>query len=412
MIVRATISILMIFTLTGARVSASPDAVTAAKKMLERLTGTKVPGDSAPLRQMADLIEQGQLRSAAFVAVQQPGFYNVTVKQMGLKMSTREESLRTPLNDFTAFLIGAVRDDLDARLLLTGNFYYRGDSALVPAGLTVRSDVLNDIVKSNNHYADLDRPDIDLTKVLRRFDNQPVFSRRDNALANNPDPAGVLTSRAFLGAHADAGTNRRLVEFSFREFMCVPIEKWADVTAPDNRIGRDIDRFPGGDHLRFQTKCKGCHTQMDGFRGAFAKTDFRDGMILRGPLENPNANGLKNGVVDKLNRNNTVFKDGYVTTDSTWVNNARGPANEGFFGWRGSNVKNGADVQALGLLISNSKRFSECMAQRVFETVCRQPIVASQQTAYMKDMAQRFENGKYVLRNLFVDVALSPECGL
>ena len=65
----------------------------------------------------------------------------------------------------------------------------------------------------------------------------------------------------------------------FREFLCVPIAGWADSTGPDNRIGQDVDRYPGGDHSKFLTNCRGCHSNMDGLRTAFAKVHFNNNFV-------------------------------------------------------------------------------------------------------------------------------------
>lgn len=381
-----------------------------AKRILERISGVKVPGDHPLLTQMKAAIDAGDVNGAATLALQHEGFLNVTVKQMVLKMSTREETIRTPLNDMVATFIGAIRDDLDARTLLTGNYTYRADPARVPNGVTVRSNVLNDILRSNNHYEDLDSPNIDLGAVLTRIDGQQVASILSNAAVANPDPAGVLTSRAFMGAHADMGTNRRPVEFTFREFMCTEITQMSDISMPDDRIGRDIDRFPGGEHLKFQTSCKGCHTQLDGFRGAFARWDFINGAIIHSGVENANRNGFSNGISNKLNTNNNVFPQGYVVTDSTWVNNATGTANAARFGWRGG--MSGDGVKDFAAAIANSKRFSECMAKRVYEEVCQPVISIEGNKSYIANLAQRFESANYNFKKLFVDVVTSKECGI
>lgn len=381
------------------------------KRILERISGAKAPGDHPLLAQMMGLVSNGNVRGAATLALADEGFLNITVKQMALKMSTRAETVRTPLNDMTATFVGLVRDDLDARLLLTGNFSYIADANRIPAGLQVRSNVASDIVRSNNHYQDLDRPDVDLAEVLTRADGQQLFSTQAGGLAPNPDPAGVITSRAFLGAHADAGTNRRPVEYIFREFMCAPMTNWSDITASDARIGRDIDRFPGGDHMKFQTNCKGCHTQLDGFRGALAKWDFRNGSLVHSSLEAPNANGFRNGVSTKLNANADVYPDGYVTANSSWINNAISTSNAAMFGWRGQ-VMSGNDLRELTTVISNSRRFSQCMVKRVYESICHPSFSIENQSAFTDRMAQAFESNGYKFKNLFAEVAAAPECGL
>ncbi len=263
-----------------------------AKKLLERISGTKVSPDHPLISQIAHLIKVKDLQAAAAMASSHPGFLNITVKQMALKMSTREETINIKLNDFAASFIGVVRDGTDARELLNGNFYYSG----------VPKDILSEIINSNSHFSQLDRPEVDLGQVLKRIDGQPLQSG-ETTLISNPDPAGVLTSRAFMGAHANAGTNRRPVEFTFREFMCLPIEKWADASRSDQRIGRDVDRFPGGDNAKYQTSCKSCHSGLDAFRGAFARWDFNGTQITS--LETSITSNLYDpkGISLKLNKN-------------------------------------------------------------------------------------------------------------
>jgi hypothetical protein len=381
-----------------------------AKKLLERISGTKVPADDPRLQQMIAAASAGDWAGAAAIATSDPNFLNVTVKQMAQKMSTREESIQTQFNDFSAFLMGVVRDETDARKLLTGDFYYRADPDKIPAGVNIRSDLQLDFVQNNNHYADLDKVGLDIGGLLKKENGQMLLQTSTNTMVYNPDPAGLLTTRAFMGSHAVAGTNRRPVEYTFRELMCVGIDEWADTTQSDSRIGRDIDRFPGGDHTKFQVSCKGCHTVMDGFRGAFAKWNADQGRIINfDAMNEANYGGFSNGVAGKMNGNSNVFPGGFVTKDSSWVNNARGPANEPLFGWRGM-ADQGFGVKALGEAVSNSARFSQCMVKRSFEAVCRRELNIKDFKNFVHDQAARFESGGYNLKKLFQSVALSKEC--
>ncbi|MGZ5279195.1 MAG: hypothetical protein ACXWC9_04590 [Pseudobdellovibrionaceae bacterium] len=379
-----------------------------AKRLLERISSTKVPSDHVLLSPMMDRIRKGDFVGAAEIAQTHPGFLNVTVKQMALKMSTREETIRLPLNDFAASFIGVTRDGLDARELLTGNFYYMADAAKVPAGVPVRSAIAADILQSNNHYQDLENPAIDIGHVLIRVNGQQLIDGANNVMPN-PDPAGVLTPRAFMGAHAVAGTNRRPVEYTFREFMCVPIEDWADTKASDIRIGQDIDRFPGGEHAKFQTTCKGCHTQMDSLRGAFAKWDFTGNRIINGKLGNRagDLNG-STGLAGKMTRNNGVFSGGYIVTDDSFVNNSMGFANNTTFGWRGPASGNG--VRDFAAMVANSRRFSQCMVKRAYDAICRTDLNPKQNMAFLSHHSNRFEQGNYNLKQLFKEVAVSQQC--
>ncbi len=379
-----------------------------ARKIYERLTGTKLPVDSPLIAQMVDLLNKGDLVGASQIATADPNFYNITVKLMALEMSTRDETIKTPLNDMVAGFIGVTRDARDARELLTGNFYYMG------SGTGVRSDLIPDLLLSNNHYDDLDTKHINLAANLVRVEGQMIASSATTS-APNPDPAGILTSRAFMGAHALMGTNRRLLEYTFREFMCVPLNEWADTGASDARIGRDIDRFPAGDHMKFLTSCKGCHTVMDGFRGAFAKWDF-DGMGIKHSAVNARGGGGKftiasdtNGVVTKMNKNNTIFPSGYIMTDDSFVNNAIRPNNASMFEWRG-NSAGGNGVKGFGTVVANSRRFSQCMAKRVFQAVCRKDIDPIENRDKLKQWGDEFEASGYQLKKLFESVATKTEC--
>lgn len=361
------------------------------------------------------MIANGDRVGVTALAVQQPQFLNVTVKNFGLQMSTREETIRLPLNDFTAAIIGVTRDETDARELLYGNFYYRGPDSV--NGKTIPSNLYSNFLISNSHYENLDDGRIDFGSVLTRVNGQKVVQsfRSDEALevlVDNPDPAGVLTSRTWIEAHAVAGTNRRPVEYTFREFLCIPIEQWADATASDIRIGRDVDRFPGGEHVKFQTTCKACHTGMDGFRGAWARWDFRNNTMIMSLVNGSGANSTTR-VMNKMNQNSSVYPGGYVTRDESWVNNAVLGTNATTFGWRGldgrSPASEGKGVNSFGRLVANSQRFSTCMSKRVFEAVCRKSL-GPEDLGVFKAMGTQFEGMNYNLKRLFQLAALHPRC--
>lgn len=387
-----------------------------AKKIVERLSGTKVPADHPLLIEATAALRAGNRLGAAQAGTKHPGFLNTTVKLMALKMSTREETIRLLLNDFAASFIGTVRDNRDARELLTGNFYYAGNPAtymtLVGSANIAENDI--DFIRNNKHYENLENSKIDIASILVRRNGQLVAGRTQvngentDIVQANTDPAGVLTSTTFVRAHADAGTNRRLVEYAFREFMCVPLEEWADASASDAWIGRDIDRFPGGDHQKFQTSCKSCHTVMDGFRGAFSKWSFEGGLPINA-TSRPDRFDATTGVSSKLNKNGSVFPGGYVTRSEAFVNNARGPANEALFGWR-EFATGGAGVKGFGQAIAHSRRFSQCMVKRVYDSVCRADLNLKTEIGFVQPFATRFEERKYNLRELYEQIAILPSC--
>lgn len=407
----AALSFATVFGLASPSLAQALSPKEKAKLMLQRLTSTRFPGDHPLLAEMESRIASGDKVGAARLATGEDGFYNLTVKDFAAKMSTRDETTQAPLSDFVAAIIGVTRDQTDARELLHGDFYYKGDPALTPTvtGLPdVRQNMLADVIKSNNHYNDLSLRN--LRQVLRRYDGQQTVNGADAVVAH-PEPSGILSSRGWLEAHATAGTNRRLVEFALREFLCIPITDAADATGPDDIVGRDVDRYPGGSNQKFQTSCKSCHTVLDGMRPAFARFDF-DGFVRHsgvmpntGATNNINADG--NGIARKYNQNAGVFAGGFTTVNTNWSNYANYGANTEYFGWRGSLT--GAGLQQFGVMVSNSQAFSKCMVKRAFRQVCKRSVITGEKS-FVAQQAQAFETDGYKLRGLFERVAASREC--
>src|SRR5690606_1528615 len=89
--------------------------------------------------------------------------------------------------------------------------------------------------------------------------------------------------------------------------------------------------------------------------------------------------------------------------------NARGLANEEKFGWRGDSDF-GYGVKDLGRIISNSRRFSECMVVRAYEAVCRRPITIEANERYVRGLASHFEEAGYNFRKLAEMVSVTQEC--
>ncbi len=409
-------SVSMGISFTSYSQSMSPEE--KAKKLFERLTGTKIASDNPVLAQMAQMIQSNNYRGAAQLATQNPNFLNLTVRQMATKISTRELSIFSPFNDFAASFMGVTRDQSDARELLYGNFYYMGDPARL-TGQNIPSNIQTDLVLSNNHYEALNNRVLDIGSVLMRVNGQQIAQPGANntfTLVANPDPAGILTSRAFLGAHASGGTNRRLVEYTFKAFMCLNMTEIADSNASDARIGRDIDRFPGGDHNQFQNTCKACHTVMDGFRGAFAAHDFIQNRVQLGSVTPFQCTTGQSSVACKMNNpGNIAFPQGYITTNTSWVNHSlrQDGKNLALLGFRttgGTNIIGGNGVQSFGRMIAESERFSQCMSQKVYEAVCRQKIDWSTNINMLKEFAQGFETSRYNLKSLFETIAIDPRC--
>lgn len=413
------------------RPQSSPDTPykQQARKLVERLIGISIPLDHPMVARVEQRLTANDWAGAAKIVTGDltsgeaghPEFLNNTVKLFAMKMSNREETIRAPFNDFAASFIGVTRDERNAQELLTGNFFYMAD----PMKANVRSDLHKDILLSGNHYQDIETGQWDIGRILKRVEGQSLVTDPTGGYTEHPDPAGVLTSRAFMSAHAVAGTNRRLVEYAFREFMCMPMANMADTSGSPARIGRDIDRLPGGDGTKFETSCKGCHSVMDGFRGAFAKFDFstikfnnttysfvRNTQInTGGPFAFTNDDVDSTGTVKKMNHNENVFPNGYKITDDSFVNNAGGSSNAAVFGWGGSNKIGGIGVNQFGRMLSESNRFAQCMANRAFQIICTPHAELPTTISPAVDQAAaKFRGGGYKLKTLFQEVAISPDC--
>jgi hypothetical protein len=380
-----------------------------ALQLYQRLVGVKTSIDNPKIVQMANLMQQGRGIEAAQIATAEPGFYNNVVRDFGARMATIEQTAGAPLSDLVATVIGVTRDGVDARELLTGSFFYMANSeAPVP------QDILEDVVKSNNHYTTLESDGYDFASVLARVDNQYLRGPNDQ-LFEAMETAGVMTSRAFMEAHGVAGTNRRLVEYTMKVFACAPVNAWADARSPDIYVARDVDRFPGGDPEVFKTQCKSCHGNMDGFRGAFARYDFSDGFtkytLLYPDSNREGQNVLPQeplGVVAKYNRNADVFPGGHVTTDNSWQNFARSPDNQQLFGWR-AGADGGQGVNSLGQAVANSKAFSQCMVKKVYREICNRETSVFE-IPMIESLSNEFEQEGYQIKPLFEKISVRPEC--
>src|SRR5690606_32141088 len=151
------------------------------------------------------------------------------------------------------------------------------------------------------------------------------------------------------------------------------MDQVANSSLPDNRIGRDVSRAPGGDPATFQVTCKSCHASMDGQRGAFAYIEFDQDQVKHGQINGGNLFDNTTRVAQKINRLGVGnFTQGFVAVNDEWVNYAVTPELMDLYGWRDasgnrvSSVVMGRGLNAYGRMISRSEAFSSCMAQNVF----------------------------------------------
>lgn len=365
-------------TLFSVGVFADSPSVYAAR-LYERIVGVPPSVSDSSFHRMVKWIESGDRLSAAQMALKDPRFYSVRLRNFAAAFSNIEESPNEDFNDLQALIIGIVRDDLDARLLLTADFRYQGTPGL---GLPKVS------LSNNDHYVEFERRFLDPWRDLVRLSDQwPTLT----------EAAGALTTRAWAKAHYSAGTNRRAVKFAYQIFHCSPIESWRYAALPDSFVRRDVDRAESGNPLNYQQNCRGCHAPMDSNGGAFARFDFvNDTLLYTG----------KNSVAAKMNQNGSKYPQGFVSVDDYWNNFlVKNPNLDS--GWRGPTE--GYGIVEFGKMLANAKAFSVCMVKRIFRDVCGRAPSFSEKIAIQK-FADDFENDHYRFKNLFAQIAVASQC--
>lgn len=349
-----------------------------ASRLYVRLTGTTIPFSHPRFRRVVKLIEQGDRIAAARIIVTERNFLDVRVRNFAAPFSSKDFSPREPLNDLQALIIGLTRDELDARLMLTGDIRYSAPNSF---GLP-RPSVLD-----NNHYVQFDERGLDFATDLELVRDQ---------WENLDFGAGALTTRTYGKLNYEAGTNRRAVTFAFEAFLCAPQLSWKTRGLPDFYVRRDVDRVVGGDPSTYQNHCRGCHAPMDAMGGAFAKFDFtKDGLVY-----------VRDGVAAKMNQKEEHYPDGHVTSDDSWLNLLANKSSVDF-GWRTPLV--GTGVNDFGTMMANSFAFSRCMTTKVFAEVCGKSVKA-EFPELLDPLATEFEKQGYNLKFLFTKVATLNEC--
>jgi hypothetical protein len=257
--------VLMAVLMTVMTAPANAGSREQAKRIHERIAGVP-PGDIV-LGQMQNAIDgteptcslYGSVtgpQCAAYIAMENHGFYNVTLKNFAAPWTNRDRSVFVPLNDYIATVIGMIRDDRAFNTLLSDDITYIGSPGTVtapPSG------------GNNDHYQQLEDGNHYLKDVLE-------FAPQSSVPGNVPSPAtaGVLTSRAAAEAFFIAGTNRAMFRFTMVNHYCGDMEQLHDPRMPPDRIRQDVSRSPGGDSRVFMKNCVGCHRGLDPLALGFA----------------------------------------------------------------------------------------------------------------------------------------------
>jgi len=359
--------------------SADADARSQAKRMHDRLAG--VPPAPAVLDAMATDIAAGRTIDAAYKAMDNRYFYDVTLKNFAMPWTNRDQTVFAPLNDYVATVIGMVRDDVPFNGLLSDDILYVGQSGM---GLPAFSP------SSNAHYEALESSGASLKDSL-------VRATQSTATGLPPEAtAGVITTRAASQAFFVAGTNRAMFRFTLLNHLCEDLEQVQDPTRPPDRIRQDVSRSPGGDSRVFLNNCVACHSGMDPMAQAFAYYDYDEeaGRLLYTPGQ----------VRPKYFNNDQTFRPGYVTPDDHWDNYWRQGRNA-LLGWDPSLPGRGQGAKSLGRELAGTEQFARCQVEKVFQNVCFRSPSDTGDRQQVDAMTASFRSNGYRLKRVFAEAA-------
>lgn len=371
-----------------------------AKRIHDRLAG--VPPAETVLQAMEDAITldaggQGMLE-AAYIAMDNPAFYSVTLKNIAAPWTNRDQDVFVPLNDYIATYIGLVRDAgslnqnlSDFREILHADVLYTGTSG------TPYSN------SNNTHYEELENNDVDLSNPANF---QRVIQSATTGLATNAT-AGVMTSRAGARAFFVDGTNRAMFRYTMLNHLCYDMEQVKDTTRPADRIRQDISRSPGGDSRIYMNACVGCHSGMDPLAQAFAYYQWN----YSGDPDTGSLDFTDGAVQPKYHINSTTFPLGYVTPDDQWDNFWREGPNKKVLGWDTNSLGlpgTGNGAKSMGMELANSEAFARCHVKHAFENVCLREPYGSSTDPDMSELNRIvgvFKTTGYNLKRVFAETA-------
>lgn len=367
-----------------------------AKRMHDRLTG--VPPSADVLEQMSVLIAQGQINQAAYLAMNNPAFYSVTLKNWVSPWTNEEADIFVPLNDYTATVIGMVRDDIDFRQVLAGDILYVAKNHYNLPTYSMNNNAL---------YQAIDDQGLDLQTVLEASSQSAQTGLPPDATA------GVMTTRAAAKAFFKDGTNRAMFRFTLMNHLCTDLEGLKDTSRAPDRIRQDVSRSPGGDSRIFNNSCVGCHAGMDPLAQAFAYYNYQYDVDSDPEGENGNLQYLAAGQQDpqtgsrvqgKYHINSNNFPYGFSTDNDNWSNYWREGLNYNL-GWDQRLPASGSGAKSMGWELANSQQFAQCQVSKVFENVCLRRPQDAQDRAQISTMTAHFQQNNYQIKGVFADSA-------
>ncbi len=348
-----------------------------AERMHNRIAG--VPASATVLQQMTTKVAASDFVGAALLATDNPNFYNVTLKNFVTPWTNRDQTVFAPLNDYTATVIGMVRDDVPFNTALSDDILYISNDGTLPKAAAA----------NNDHYATAETNGVDLKATLVRTSQSVTYGFPAAATA------GLLTTRGGASAFFVAGTNRAMFRFTMMNHLCHDMEAVQDTTRPSDRIRQDVARSPGGDSRIFLNNCVGCHSGMDPMAQAFAYYNFD---ATAGTLSY-----TANTVQPKYLINSDNFKQGFVTPNDAWENRWRAGPNS-VLGFDGTLPGSGNGAKTLGQELAGSDAFAECQVEKVFKAVCFRAPGNDLDRAAVASAKTNFKSG-YKLKQVFAETA-------
>ncbi|MGA2708581.1 MAG: hypothetical protein ACLQJ0_27785 [Steroidobacteraceae bacterium] len=366
--------------LFGANASAQSPNPDQALRMYNRIAG--VPPSAALLTQMTAAPDPV---TAALIATNDPAFYNDTIRNLAAPWTSRSQSVFVPLNDYTATVVGMVRDNVPFNTLLSADLVYIASPAASSANNLPAYSYSN-----NDLYAQMDANGVDLSTAL--------VTSTQSAITGIPSTAtaGVMTTFGGASAFFINGTNRAMFRFTMMNHLCSDLPTVMDTTRPPDRIRQDVTRSPGGVSTLFLTNCIGCHSGMDPMAQAFAYYNFD--VPTNTMVYTPGQTQAKYHI------NATNFPLGFVTPDDSWTNRWRGGPNM-VLGWSASLPGGGNGAKSLGTELENSAQFTNCQVTRVFQDVCFRAPSNTADFNQVTSMIASFQSHNYSLRQVFAEAA-------
>jgi hypothetical protein len=368
--------------LGGTALAAGPNA-DQATRMYNRIAG--IPPTATELAAMTGAADPV---TAALIATNDPAFYNNTIVNMAAPWTNRNQSVFVPLNDYTATVVGMVRDNVPFNTLLSADLLYIGDGKSGEPAYSPSNNAMYDALEANN---------VDLSVHL--------VASAQSTLEGIPTTAtaGVLTSRGAASAFFINGTNRAMFRFTMLNHLCNDMQLVMDTTRPPDWIRMDVTRSPGGVSTLFLNNCIGCHSGMDPMAAAFAYYNFS--------ATDPTMTDTTGQIVytagqvqPKYHINATNFPQGFNTTDDSWNNHWRTGPNY-VLGWSAALPGSGNGAKSMGTELENSAAFTSCQVTRVFKQVCLRAPNSAADFTQVASMITSFQAHNYSLRQPFAESA-------